>query len=364
MFEPEPTSTPREALPRQVAVYALTPQGARLGRVLAQELDGDLFVSRRLAGEGLEQAREFDSLPPFVGAQFGTYSKHVFVTAAGIAVRCVAPLLRGKDRDPAVVALDQRGRFAVSLVSGHLGGANDLAVRIAGITAGQAVVTTATDTEDLPSLDVLAQERGLAIANLDAVKAVNIALLSGGTVQVHDPDNRLRLRPEAGVEHPWTAHFRPVADPTAWIPGAPGVWVTHTAIKPQTDMLVLHPPCLAVGVGCRQGIATRTVLEAIHATLADAGLAEEAILALATIAAKRDEDGLLEAAARLGRGLFFYEPGELADVSVPNPSDMVQTKMGVPSVSEAAALLCAGAETLLVEKTKCNGVTVAIALVP
>ena len=364
MFEPDPGASGPGAVRRETAVYALTPQGGRLGRVLAAELDGDLFVSARLADEGLGQAGVFESLPPFVGALFGKYSKHVFVAAAGIAVRCVAPLLRGKDRDPAVVALDQRGRFAVSLVSGHLGGANELAVRIARVTAGQAVVTTATDTEDLPSLDTLAQERGLAIANLGAVKAMNVALLSGQTVQVHDPGNWLRLRPKAGAEHPWTAHFRPVADAAGWVAGAPGVWVTHEAREPEGEMLVLHPPCLAVGVGCRRGVGAGAVIEAVRGVLAGAGLAEASVLALATIEAKRDEAGLLEAAAALGRGLFFYDAGELAGVKTPNPSARVQDKMGTPSVSEAAALVCAGADGLLVEKTICGDVTVAVALVP
>jgi len=363
MFEPEPTA-PAPGTRPDTAIYALTPQGAQLGRALALQLDADLFVSERLGGGEYGERAAFDSLPPFVGAQFGHYSKHVFVAAAGIAVRCVAPLLKGKDRDPAVVALDQRGRFVVSLVSGHLGGANALARDIARITAGQAVVTTATDTEELPSLDVLAQEHGLAIANLDAVKSVNIALLSGETVQVYDPQGWLRLTPAPGVEHPWSAHFRPVHDKASWIDSLPGVWVDHRVKEPDKDMLVLHPPCLAVGVGCKRGTPTRAILEAIAAVLDQAGLAQASVLALASITAKQDEDGLLEAAAVLGRGLFFYEPGELKDMKVPNPSERVLELMGVPSVSEAAALYCAGAETLLVEKTACNSVTVAVALVP
>lgn len=363
MFEPDPTTGSSPTHPG-TAVYALTQQGAQLGRVLARQLDADLFVSARLAGGDYGEKDSFDSLPPFVGAQFSGYARHVFVAAAGIAVRCVAPLLKGKDRDPAVVALDQRGRFVISLVSGHLGGANDLARKIAAITAGQAVITTATDTEELPSLDVLAQERGLAIANLGMVKAVNIALLAGETVQVHDPHNWLRLAPEPGREHPWTAHFRPVRDKASWIKGLPGVWVDHHRLEPGENQLLLHPPCLTVGVGCKRGTPARAILDCIQGVLDKAGLAPASVLTLASIAAKQDEDGLLEAAAILGRGLFFYESGELAGISVPNPSEQVKQLMGVHSVSEAAALKSAGAETLLVEKTACNGVTVAVALVP
>ncbi|BBD09694.1 cobalt-precorrin 5A hydrolase [Desulfovibrio ferrophilus] len=363
MFEPEPAATPHNSHPA-TAIYALTPQGAQLGRVLAQQLDGDLFVSKRLAGGNYGERDSFDSLPPFVGAQFKQYSRHVFVAAAGIAVRCIAPLLQGKDRDPAVVALDQRGRFVISLVSGHLGGANNLALEISKITAGQAIVTTATDTEDLPSLDVLAQERGLAIANLDMVKAVNIALLSGETVQIFDPQNWLRLAPEPGKEHPWTAHFRPVHDTMSWVEGLPGVWVDHKVITPGKDCLLLHPPCLAVGIGCKRGTPAQTILDCIRNVLSQAQLAPASVLALASITAKQDEEGLLEAAATLNKGLFFYEPGDLIGIPVPNPSERVQQLMGVPSVSEAAALNCTGAETLLVEKTACNGVTVAVAQVP
>lgn len=363
MFEPEPTASAPNTRP-ETAIYALTAVGAQLARALAVQLGGDLFVSTRLANGEFDEHGSFDSLPPFVGAKFGKYSKHVFVAATGIAVRCVAPLLQGKDRDPAVVALDQRGRFVISLVSGHLGGANALATTIASITAGQAVVTTATDTEELPSLDVLAQERGLAIANLDGVKNVNIALLAGESVQVFDPHNWLRLTPEPGEEHPWTAHFRPVSDEHSWIDGYPGVWVDHRHTEPGKEMLVLHPPCLAVGVGCKRGTPAQAILDAVTSTLDQAGLAAASVLALASITAKQDEDGLLEAAAILGRGLFFYDPGELKTIPVPNPSARVLELMGVPSVSEAAALNCAGAETLLVEKTACNGVTVAVALVP
>ncbi|MBU1003865.1 MAG: cobalamin biosynthesis protein [Proteobacteria bacterium] len=363
MFEPEPTASAPETRP-DTAIYALTPQGAQLGRVLARQLHGELFVSARLAGGDFAEKDSFNSLPPFVGKQFSRYARHVFVTAAGIAVRCVAPLLRGKDRDPAVVALDQRGRFVISLVSGHLGGANNLAKEIAAITAGQAVITTATDTEELPSLDVLAQERGLAIANLGMVKAVNIALLAGETVQVHDPHNWLRLAPEPGQEHPWTAHFRRVHDEASWIKDLPGVWVDHRRIEPGENRLLLHPPCLTVGVGCKRGTPARTILDCLQGVLDKAGLAQASVLTLASITAKQDEEGLLEAAATLGRGLFFYESGELAPIAVPNPSERVKQLMGVHSVSEAAALKSAGAETLLVEKTACNGVTVAVALVP
>lgn len=363
MFEPEggPGRAPLPPERPATAVYALTPAGARLGRALARELGAELFVTRRLEPD-YPGATAFDALVPFVGTVFAAYRRHVFVAAAGIVVRAVAAQLRGKGQDPAVVVLDQRGRFAVSLVSGHLGGANALAREVAAITAGTAVVTTATDTEDLPALDVLAAERGLAIANLGAVKAVNIALLAGDPVQVLDPHDWLGLRAAPGGEEPWPGHFVHLPEPGAWRPGLPGVRVTERVAAPGEQELVLHPPCLAVGVGCRRGVTAGEVVAAVQATLAGAGLSPLAVLGLASIGLKRDEAGLLEAAAQLGKAILFYETGDLKDIPVPNPSARVEHETGVPGVCEAAAMKLAGATELLVHKTRCGNVTVAVAL--
>ena len=175
---------------QHIAVYALTPQGARLARGLANELRADLYLPGKLAGPG---ERAFDSLPELVADVFHEYAGHVFVAACGIAVRAVAPHLRSKAQDPGVVVLDQNGRHAVSLLSGHLGGANDLARRAAAFTGGEAVITTATDSAGLPSLDILARDSGLAIENLEAVRTVNAGLLAGQTVQVFDPEARLAV---------------------------------------------------------------------------------------------------------------------------------------------------------------------------
>lgn len=354
---PHPSEpSPGQARPG-AAVYALTAAGARLGRVLAQRLGGALFLPDRLAGEFGGTA--FESLLPLVGTTFLRFDRHVFVAAAGIAVRAVAPLLRGKDRDPAVVVVDQRGRFAVSLLSGHLGGANALAREVAAITAGQAVVTTATDVEELPALDALARERGLAIADVAMIKPVNVALLAGEQLQVHDPEGRLGL---ADPSSPWAGRFAFLSELSAWDPGRPGVAVSFRTVAPQPEMLLLHPPCLCVGVGCRRGAPATEIEAAIRGVLAEAGLALPSVLSLGTVRDKQDEAGLLDAAASLGKGLFFFTPKELAEVRTPNPSPVVESHMGAPSVCEAAALLLAGAPELLVEKRIRGNVTLAVAL--
>ncbi|MFZ5427012.1 MAG: cobalt-precorrin 5A hydrolase [Thermodesulfobacteriota bacterium] len=336
-----------------LAVHALTPQGARLARALSGELCADLFLPRKLAGKG---ERAFDSLPANVAGVFHEYGGHVFVAACGIVVRALAPLLRGKASDPAVVVMDQEGRHAVSLLSGHLGGANDLARRAAAFTGGEAVITTATDTAGLPSLDLLARDCGLRIENMEAVKGVNAGLLEGRTVQVFDPESRLAVPARHCELFEW------VAAPHHLEPGRPRVAVTWRAPPLPEGCLVLRPRVVVAGVGCRKGAPATDILEAVLEACRMKGAAPASLAALASIEAKRGEPGLAEAARALGVETVFFPAERLGAVSVPNPSANALKHMGVESVCEAAAMLAGGTDKLLLPKMKTSNVTVALAL--
>ncbi|WP_235957045.1 cobalt-precorrin 5A hydrolase [Fundidesulfovibrio magnetotacticus] len=336
-----------------LAVWALTPQGVRLARGLARELQGEVFAPRRFAAPG-EQG--FASLTEAVAAAFHARPGHLFVAACGIVVRAVAPLLQGKAKDPAVVVLDQAGRFAVSLLSGHLGGANDLARRAAAFTGGQAVITTATDVEGLPSLDLLARDSGLAIGNLEAVRAVNAGLLEGKSVQLFDPSGLLTVPPAHAGRFEW------VAAQHLMDPGRPCVAVTWSTSPLPPGCLALRPRVVAAGVGCRRGTSAAEILEAIEAACALRRVSPASVAVLASIEAKRDEAGLIEAARALGAELAFLPAARLAGVAVPNPSAQAFKHMGVESVCEAAALLTSGSDKLLLPKFKTRAVTVALAL--
>ncbi|MFP5240528.1 MAG: cobalt-precorrin 5A hydrolase [Acidobacteriota bacterium] len=339
------------------AVYALTPQGAALGARLARSLGGELFLPERMAADA-PGARGFASLTELVAEKFHEYGAHVFVAACGIVVRAIAPHLRGKDADPAVVVLDQNGRHAVSLLSGHLGGANDLAREVALLCGGEAVITTATDCAGLPSLDVLARDSGLGIENLAAVKAVNAALLEGRTVQLFDPQGLLAVPAEHAGLLEW------LAAPHLMDPERPRVLVDWRAGGAGPGCLALRPKVVVAGVGCRKGTPGAEIVEALAQACAARGVALGSVCVLASIEAKRGEPGLAEAARALGAELVFFEAGELAGVAVPNPSPMPLKHVGVESVCEAAALLAAGTAKLLAPKRKTATVTVALALRP
>lgn len=343
----------------RTAVYGLTPQGAKTASNLALVLEGNLFLPESLAP--LYGAQPFRSLLKTVTETFDFHDNHVFVAAAGIVVRAIAPLIRSKDRDPAVVALDSEGRFVISLLSGHMGGANRLAREVASITGGEPVITTATDTAGLISWDLLASERDMAVANPEAIKVLNMALLCGEPVSVLDPEDRLGLGTASESCESESATRIDAESPSRARPSVIVTWKSSPEAA-FTEHLVLHPRCLVAGVGCNRGTSGREILDLIDTTFSRHGLSLESISGLATIDAKQDEAGILEAAESLGINITFYPAEDLRDVPVPNPSGAVKQYMGVESVCEAAALKKAGGGRLLVPKTLSRNATLAVAL--
>lgn len=345
---PRDSHDPRDSAP---AIYALTPKGAALGRLLAREMQGTLYLPRRLANEFLEAgARPFDSLPALVEELFHLRPAHIFIAAAGVAVRMISPHLHGKDKDPAVLVLDQDGRYCISLLSGHLGGANRLAQQVAACTRGKAVVTTATDCAGAPAIDLVAREAGLTIGELSRVKSVNAALAAGSRVRCWDPQG-------------WMA--RDMSSPQlvkADSPEQAQVLVDWHEPGAGDARLWLHPPCLCLGIGCRKGVSRDALERHVRNLFQEHGLALASLWAMGSVSAKKDEPGLHELAEALAVPLRFYPAQVLKAVRTPNPSQRVAQAVGAPSVCEAAALLLAGSTELLLEKQPLEDTTLALAL--
>uniref|UniRef100_I2PYE9 Cobalamin biosynthesis protein CbiG n=1 Tax=Desulfovibrio sp. U5L TaxID=596152 RepID=I2PYE9_9BACT len=346
------------------AVYAVTEKGARLGRRLAARLGADLFVPERLAGlttragtAGLGPVTAFASLGGLVAETFAARPAHVFVCACGIAVRAIAPHIRDKASDPAVVCVDDAGRFAVSLLAGHLGGANALAREVAAVIGAVPVVTTATDAAGAPAIELLARDLRLPMDNPVAARRVNGALAANEPVAVFDP-----LGVFTPADPDATRFFEWVASPAPARPGQPLVVVDWRLGPLAPDRLYLRPRVLVAGVGCRRGTPAEDILSLLAHVCREKGLAVASVGLVASIEAKRDEPGIREAAASLGAELRFFTAGELAGVTAPNPSERVAKHMGVGSVCEAAAMLASGSGKLLIQKARTGFSTVAVAL--
>jgi cobalt-precorrin 5A hydrolase len=346
-----------------LAIWALTPKGANLAKRLAKRLmPADCFVSAKIA-ESEDQILRFTNFIQTVSKNFGQYRAHIFIMATGIVVRTLAGHLIHKTKDPAVVVMDEAGRFAISLISGHLGGANDLAGKAARITGGQAVITTATDVNQLPAIDVLAQEKGLKIINPTAIKTVNMALITGTKITLYDP-----YRLFEGQAWPLAPYILPhdlLKDQirAKLNAASAGVLIDDrkwSELKP--TVLILRPGTLAVGMGCNRHTKAYEMIELLETTFKRFSLAISSIAALASVNIKADEEGLLELAEKLNLNLALYSRQELDQVKhVPTPSVMVKKHLGVTSVCEAAAILGAGMGPLIVPKHKSQNVTIAIA---
>jgi len=342
-----------------VAVVALTAAGAATARRLAQRLTGlELHLPDELcaAGEIPLPAPLSATLPRL----FSSHRALVCVMASGIVVRLLAPYFKGKERDAAVVVVDEAGQFAISLLAGHLGGANALAREVAAALGGTPVITTATDVQGLPAWDESARTGGLVVEPLVHIKALNGALLRGEPVALVDPRRRIAEQ-YAGLEGVRVCNTFMEADEAAC---RYRVLVTHRLVDDlETPVtLMLRPRDLVIGIGCNRGTGADEIAQVVHEVLHEQHLAFSSVSRLATIDEKRDEPGLVECARRWKLPLDTYPAERLNAVETPSPpSAYVLAAVGARGVCEPAALCSAEPGVLLVKKQKRGNVTVAVA---
>ena len=336
------------------AIWALTPGGAALAGRIAGALPGSTVFLKGAVADTVDGAFIFERLQDEINRRFSAFSGHIFIMAAGIVVRSIAGHLVHKTRDPAVVVCDEAGRFAISLVSGHIGGANALAHTVSAITGGQAVITTATDVNQKPAIDIIATQNHLTIENPSAIKTVNMALVTDAPIYIHDPFGRV-------VPHLPPSQVKPFDDLPADQPAA-AVFVDHIDLDLPGHVLVLRPGSLVAGMGCNRGTDMQEMRDLLEQTFRANRLSLASLRALASVDLKADEPGLLALADFLKIKRFFFTRQQLGTVArVPTPSAMVEKHIGVQSVCEAAALLAIQTGQLIVPKQKTANVTLAVA---
>lgn len=343
-----------------IGIWAITPNGVRLAERLRRAFPGaSVYLS---AAVGLMPAAwpagRFERLSSAVSEQFSRHDGHLFIMSTGIVVRIIAPLLRDKTVDPAVVVIDELGVHAISLVAGHIGGANALARRAAEAIDAVPVITTATDINQLPAIDTLACELGLAIENPGAIKHVSMAFLTGRPVRLHDPFGLVRdcLPPETLARDDGTTTPGEAPGP------APDIYVDDSVVDLPRQVLILRPRSLAVGIGCNRNTAADEMKALLLKTLERFRLSPRSVFTLASVDIKQDEAGLVTLSESLGIPLVFFDRETLKQVSaIATPSAMVEKHIGVKSVCEAAAILAARNGELIVPKQNTKNATAAVA---
>ena len=349
---------------KRIGLIAFTRRGCMLAKKIAVGLpatsvcmgtypDAQFSVSgpSRFADELEIQA--YESLASWTTWGFGHAEALVYVGATGIAVRAIAPHVKDKFSDPAVVSVDEAGRFAVPLLSGHVGGANELARAVAAVTGATPVVSTATDVNDLFAVDEWAARRGMRIKERVYAKQVSARLLEGGTVG-YASDFDMKWEPPAGVIAVGSAQERSAIDL--------GFAVSlDDACQPFERTLHLVPRIATVGVGCRKGLDADVLLQAVDTALAKARVSSDAVRVLASIDVKKDEPAIRQLAESRGWALKFYTADELNAVPGDfSSSEFVKRTVGVDNVCERSALAEGG--RLVLGKQPGNGATVAIAV--
>ncbi len=359
----------------EIVIIGVTRAGSQLAIRLGAALAATVSVPERFTVTGHPNAPMSYTGPVAdeIRRHWGSHHQLVLVMSTGIAVRAIAPLLGHKASDPPVVCLDEAGRTVIPLLGGHEAGANALARRIATLTGGHVAITTASDVQSRPALDLLGRTVGWRIDPASALTHASACLVNDEPVGVFtDPD--LTLAPEVVAELSSSPNLMPVtsiAELTSRDVALQRLYAAGLLITPripanwptlQRTCVLYHPPVLVAGIGCRRGVPAAELRAALETTLADAGLALASVGALATAELKADEPGLQQLAHNLGLPLQIVTRDQLAalDPASFTPS-AAQRHVDLPGVAEPCAMLVAGGP-LLVPKRAFERCTVAVAL--
>jgi len=327
-----------------LAALFFTPGGKKIALRLREHFDLELYTTKALRGGG---AREIEGpLDEFLASLWG-YEGIIFISATGIAVRALAPNLKGKSIDPPVVCMDEGGSFAISLLSGH-GGANHLAGEIAGILGATPVITTSTDVQGLPSLEALARRYSLVIERKEDIKKANSAIARGENFAI------LSDYLKEGKDLPLY--------PLNSNPPGYDFYILVTNRLVDREEITLRPRNLFAGVGFSSRARGREIAERVEEVLRSNNLSSQSLCALASVDFKAQSREMGEASRLLGVGVVSLSREEIKKVEGNfEASSLARRKVGLGSVAQPSTYLASGGGKILVEKVRFEGVTVSIA---
>ncbi|MEK6678169.1 MAG: cobalt-precorrin 5A hydrolase [Nitrospirota bacterium] len=353
----------------KIAIVAITKNGCQLGERLIAKMkaDADLFIPERFRDEVKANANIFDGhLDNLVVNIFPNYSGLVFIMAAGIVVRMIAGLIKDKRVDPAVVVMDEKGDYAISLLSGHLGGANELSRKCALATGAIPVITTATDVNNKPSIDMIAKELNLVVENYKAIKIINAAIVNNERIGIVDRYGLLK-RYFSGEDEDNVRYYSSVTYAVN-VNASAYVFLTNrdnALFKKAGNVLFLRPINLVVGIGCNRNTKASEIEKVYFKALKENNLSPLSVRNIATIDVKKNEKGLNSFIKKHNFDVIYYTKDELNRIEPPSgESENALKNVGAKGVCEPAAILSSWAKALLVKKQKIGNVTIAVAEAP
>ncbi|WP_289137611.1 cobalt-precorrin 5A hydrolase [uncultured Brevibacillus sp.] len=354
------------------AIVAITKHGVEMARDLNQKFPGtDLYYMSKFA-RGDEEARGiqlfYNSVRMLFPALWPAYKGLIIIISLGAVVRMIAPLLEDKKKDPGVVVIDDRGENVISVLSGHLGGANELTHEVAAIMGARAIITTASDVQKTIPVDLFGRRFGWEWDSDEKLTPVSASVVNEEQVAVVN---------ESG-ERDWWMHDAPMPPS---IKEYPSIAVAQAA-SPHAALVVSHrlltaeeqtildngvlyrPKVIVLGMGCNRGTSADEIEAVIKETLDELQFSIKSVKALATIELKKDEEGLIAVCEKYGWPFVYYSPEQLNQVEISDPSDTVFKFTGAYGVSEPAAKLYAGVSELVLTKKKSGNATISVGLMP
>ncbi|MGJ7919224.1 cobalt-precorrin 5A hydrolase [Neobacillus sp. LXY-4] len=354
------------------AVVAITKHGTDIARRLGKAFqNADVYYMSKHA-KGDEQRLGIQTFTGSVRllfpALFQSYQGLIIIISLGAVVRMIAPLLKDKKTDPAVVVIDDKGENVISVLSGHLGGANELTREVAAVLAARPIITTASDVQQTIPVDLFGKRFGWVWESAEKLTPVSAAVVN---------EESIAIVQESG-EREWWTYDRPLPEQFSLYssveealqkPHGAALVISHRILSETENEILANgvlyrPKVLALGIGCNRGTSAAEIDAVITETLAELKFAKKSVKAICTIDLKKDEIGLLEVVEANGWEFVYYSPNQLNTIQCQEPSETVYKYTGAYGVSEPAALLYSGAQKLELVKKKSGNVTISVAVIP
>ncbi|TYR80613.1 cobalamin biosynthesis protein CbiG [Priestia megaterium] len=356
----------------EYAIVAITKHGVDIARKLGRSFQqADVYYMSKFE-KGDEQAARIQlftgSVRMLLPSLFESYKGLIIIISLGAVVRMIAPILKDKKTDPAVVVIDDKGENVISVLSGHIGGANELTREVAAALNAHPVITTASDVQQTIPVDLFGKRFGWVWESTENLTPVSASVVN---------EEQVAVVQESG-EKDWWQYKRPLPENIKVYSSI------HSALnaKPNAALVVTHrqlqedeqavldngvlyrPKVIVLGMGCNRGTSADEIEAVIRETLDELQFSIKSVKALCTIDLKKDEQGLLEVKNKYGWDFVYYTPDELNQIKMDQPSDTVFKFTGAYGVSEPAALLYSQAEQLALVKKKSGNVTISVAVIP
>ena len=334
----------------KVAIISVSDKGQNLAFDLKEKLDMDSTI--------IKCDLYHKNVKKYFPILFYEYDAIIAIMASGILIRSIAPLIESKTTDPAVINIDDNGKFVISTLSGHIGGANELTNKISDLIDATPVITTSTDVNNKLGIDVLARDLYLSIDNPKEILYFNKAILEGREIF-------LTVNPNKNFEYLFEYLNKTPMEINVSIYYSSRIPVDEVHVTLDEHELILKEKMIVVGIGCRRGKEYEKIREGFVKSLDDLNILPSRVNLLASAEIKKDEKGILELSENFGIPVNFVEIDKLKlfesdDVS---KSEFVYSKFGIYGVCEPSALIMAGYESKLIyKKTSYDGVTISVAV--